>query len=180
MAKYGVWMLETLVLKYCDHGGSSTGLRAFIKEQLPAFKEKNPQLILEEILRHGRHPQVVACYKNGRSKPICMKNKSPEEIEEEISWLRNSHGRSMEYRVVRCRQLSRNPSIQGKWSGSTFASELGRETEWSGSIFASEAGAGLVAPLRRSWNVRMNADVQQHRRWSQTLSEGNPAAKTIE
>lgn len=61
---------------------------------------------------------------NGRSKPICVKNMSVEEVQEQIDWLRNSHGRGQEYKVVRVRQLSRNPSIQGAWSIDTFASQL--------------------------------------------------------
>lgn len=30
---------------------------------------------------------------NGRSKPVCVKNSSPEAIQEAVYWLRNSHGR---------------------------------------------------------------------------------------
>ncbi|GLI70253.1 hypothetical protein VaNZ11_015100 [Volvox africanus] len=129
MSKYGTWMLERLVIKYCDIGGSSRGMRLFLSEALPVFQQQNPQLEVEEVLRRYRHPMLVGLYRNGRSKPICVKNKAPKEIMEQIMWLRNSHGRGMEYHVVRSRHLSRNPSIQGQWTVSTFAADLEAENE---------------------------------------------------
>lgn len=66
---------------------------------------------------------------NGRSKPICVKNLTPQEIGDHVWWLRSSHGRGMEYRVVRCRQLSRNPSVQGQWTVGTFAAQREQETQ---------------------------------------------------
>ncbi|KAG2502079.1 hypothetical protein HYH03_000572 [Edaphochlamys debaryana] len=127
MSKYGVWMLESLIVKYCDIGGSSRGMRLFLKEALPAFREQNPQLAVEEQVRRYRHPQLVGLYRNGRSKPVCVKNLSPAEIMEHVGWLRNSHGRGQEYRVVRSRHLSRSPSVQGVWSVDTFSAQLERE-----------------------------------------------------
>ncbi|GLC40963.1 hypothetical protein PLESTM_001136000 [Pleodorina starrii] len=109
--------------------GFSPTERLFLSESLPAFQALNPQLEVEEVLRRYRHPMLVGLYRNGRSKPICVKNKAPKEILEHIAWLRNSHGRGMEYHVVRSRHLSRNPSIQGQWTGSTFASQLEAENQ---------------------------------------------------
>ncbi|PNH03404.1 54S ribosomal protein L51, mitochondrial [Tetrabaena socialis] len=128
MSKYGVWMLETLVIKYCDIGGSSRGMRLFLDEALPALKQQNPQLGVEEVVRRHRHPMVVALYRTGRSKPVCVKNLAPRDIMDHIMWLRNSHGRGQEYQVVRSRHLTRSPSIQGQWSVNTFAAELEQET----------------------------------------------------
>ncbi|GFR43338.1 hypothetical protein Agub_g4408 [Astrephomene gubernaculifera] len=127
MSKYGVWMLERLIIKYCDVGGSSRGMRLFLNEALPAFQEQNPQLAVEEVVRRYRHPMLVALYRNGRSKPICVKNQAPKDIMEHISWLRNSHGRGQEYQVVRSRHLTRSPSVQGQWTVDTFKAELEQE-----------------------------------------------------
>lgn len=129
MAKYGTWMLERLILKYCDIGGSSRGMRLFASEVLPQFRERNPQLAVEEVVRRHRHPMLVALYRNGRSKPVCVKNLAPADIVEHVNWLRNSHGRGQEYQVVRSRHLTRSPSIQGQWTVNTFASQLELETQ---------------------------------------------------
>nr|7PKT_F Chain F, mL43 [Chlamydomonas reinhardtii] len=129
MSKYGVWMLESLVIKYCDIGGSSRGMRLFLDEALPALRQQNPQLGVQQVLQRFRHPKLVAVYRNGRTKPVCVKNLAPAEIMEHIGWLRNSHGRGQEYQVVRSRHLSRSPSIQGTWSVDTFASQLERVNE---------------------------------------------------
>lgn len=76
------------------------------------------------LVSSTRSLSLATCAGNGRSKPICVKNMSVEEVQEQVDWLRNSHGRGQEYKVVRIRQLSRNPSIQGAWSIDTFASQL--------------------------------------------------------
>mmetsp|Transcript_13767 Transcript_13767/g.29639 ORF Transcript_13767/g.29639 Transcript_13767/m.29639 type:complete len:137 (-) Transcript_13767:1040-1450(-) len=124
MAKYGVWMLESLVLTYCSKGGSSQGVRTFVQDLLPAFQSRNPQLHIKDYCVPRRHPKAVAQYRNGRSKPVCLKNMDAAGVMETISWMRSSHGRGQEYKVVRSRQLSRQPSIQGRWSVDTFASQL--------------------------------------------------------
>lgn len=72
---------------------------------------------------------LVALYRNGRSKPVCVKNLAPADIVEHVNWLRNSHGRGQEYQVVRSRHLTRSPSIQGQWTVNTFASQLELETQ---------------------------------------------------
>ncbi|KAF0931521.1 hypothetical protein E2562_004631 [Oryza meyeriana var. granulata] len=62
MALRGVWQLQKLVVNYCDWGGSSRGIRAFMEAQLPAFKEKNPHLEVVTELVRGQHPNLKGIY----------------------------------------------------------------------------------------------------------------------
>mmetsp|Transcript_37166 Transcript_37166/g.109655 ORF Transcript_37166/g.109655 Transcript_37166/m.109655 type:complete len:137 (-) Transcript_37166:1286-1696(-) len=121
MAKYGVPMLEKLLLQYCPRDGSSAGMRAFLQDYLPSLRASNVQLEIETLQRQRRHPKAVGMYRNGISKPIDVKNLSAAEIAEHIMWMRNSHGRGQDYKVTGRRHLSRNPTIQGMWTVDTFA-----------------------------------------------------------
>ncbi|KAM3329478.1 hypothetical protein ACQJBY_026502 [Aegilops geniculata] len=62
MALRGVWQLQKLVVNFCDWGGSSKGIRAFMESHLPALKEKNPQLEVVTQLVRGQHPNLKGIY----------------------------------------------------------------------------------------------------------------------
>mmetsp|Transcript_10512 Transcript_10512/g.28774 ORF Transcript_10512/g.28774 Transcript_10512/m.28774 type:complete len:142 (+) Transcript_10512:1343-1768(+) len=126
MSKYGVFSLSKLVLQYSRNGGSSRGLRAYIETSLPKLKADNPQLNLScsGLNNPAVHPQLYAAYRNGRRKSVCVKNYQPAEIHTAIHWLKDSHGRGQEDKVISKRQLSRNPSIQGMWSPAAFPEVL--------------------------------------------------------
>mmetsp|Transcript_20652 Transcript_20652/g.37012 ORF Transcript_20652/g.37012 Transcript_20652/m.37012 type:complete len:123 (+) Transcript_20652:102-470(+) len=115
MAKYGTYMLESLIFRYCDIGGSSRGMRVFLKDFSEPFKQANPQLKVEEIEHRFHHPMLIGLYKNGNYWPICVKNLTAEEIAKHIFWLRNSHGRDEDFKIPRLHKVSRNESIQGRW-----------------------------------------------------------------
>uniref|UniRef100_A0A7S0RL48 Large ribosomal subunit protein mL43 n=1 Tax=Chlamydomonas leiostraca TaxID=1034604 RepID=A0A7S0RL48_9CHLO len=138
MAKYGVFMLEKLVLQYCPSGGSSRGMRAFVQHMLPALEEAQPQIECQAKTVSGRHPFLIAYYRNGRSKPVCVKNADPAAIQDAVYWLRSSHGRGQDDKVVSRRLVSRNPSVQGPHSGHTFASELEAENARRARVLAAQ------------------------------------------
>ena len=56
MSRNGVWQLKRLTLHYCSFSGSSAGVRQFVEQMMPGFREKNKQLELVENVRRGRHP----------------------------------------------------------------------------------------------------------------------------
>ena len=99
MSRHGVWQLTKLTLNYCAHSGSSRGVRCaatrsdaqrsparspaavtadarpphpsseFVGRELAAFRSGNPQMVVEEALRPGRHPHAVAEYGARRRSP---------------------------------------------------------------------------------------------------------------
>uniref|UniRef100_A0A0E0CWZ3 Large ribosomal subunit protein mL43 n=1 Tax=Oryza meridionalis TaxID=40149 RepID=A0A0E0CWZ3_9ORYZ len=101
MALRGVWQLQKLVVNYCDWGGSSRGIRAFMEAHLPAFKEKNPHLEVVTELVRGQHPNLKGIY-------------TPEDILLQATRLRNSLGRKVV--KLRTRHVTKRPSVQGTWT----------------------------------------------------------------
>ncbi|KAJ8562583.1 hypothetical protein K7X08_031035 [Anisodus acutangulus] len=114
MALRGVWQLKKLVVSYCNWGGSSRGIRAFMESELPAFKQKNPQLEVVTELNRGQHPFLKGLYKNKNERVVCVKNLSQDEVLEAATKLRNSLGRKVV--KLKTRHVTKQPSVQGTWS----------------------------------------------------------------
>lgn len=90
MALRGVLQLARLTVRWCQHGGSSRGLRyARVRSELThreylatpelqKFKEINSSVEVAVAQRNGKHPLLIAKYKNGTTNAICVRNQSYE------------------------------------------------------------------------------------------------------
>ncbi|KAI3458819.1 hypothetical protein Pfo_015482 [Paulownia fortunei] len=114
MALRGVWQLQKLIVSFCNWGGSSRGIRAFMESHLSAFRENNPQLEVVTELNRGYHPLLKGLYKNKNERVVCVKNMTPEEILQCMTRLRNAQGRKVV--KLKTRHVTKHPSVQGTWT----------------------------------------------------------------
>lgn len=114
MALRGVWQLKKLVITYCDISGSSRGAREFIRDLLPSFKSKNPQLEVTAECDRGQHPCLKGFYVNHRDRVVGVKNQTSKEILLQAMRLRSCLGRKVV--KLRTRVITHFPSVQGTWT----------------------------------------------------------------
>jgi large subunit ribosomal protein L43 len=62
MATRGVPQLQRIMIRYCDWGGSSSGMRDFIGRELVGFARTVPQCEIVTEVRRNRHPMIKADY----------------------------------------------------------------------------------------------------------------------
>ena len=112
MCSRGVWQLRSLLISYCPKGGSSRGVREYAERLLVPFAEANPQIQIAWHMRPNRHPAVRGYYLQDRSKRLCLRNLSAEQVVERISFLRDSRPVGMRKNA---KEFRTTPSIQGEW-----------------------------------------------------------------
>ena len=112
MCTRGVWQCRALMLQYCNHGGSSAGIRGFVERMLVPFAEANPQMSIAISHKVNRHPIAKAFYAKDPPKALSLKNLSAEQVAMRIGFLRDMRpvGLSKSAKAFRT-----TPSIQGEW-----------------------------------------------------------------
>ncbi|OBT53980.1 hypothetical protein VE04_04815 [Pseudogymnoascus sp. 24MN13] len=112
----GAFILQCkkLDFHYCDWAGSSRGMNAFLRDQLPAFAAANPSIEITVSPRPSKHPVIKGTFINGREKAICVRNLQPMSILQKAVLLRDASGEKLttEARPVK----SINDSVRGIWS----------------------------------------------------------------
>ncbi|GBG31390.1 NADH dehydrogenase ubiquinone 1 alpha subcomplex subunit 2 [Hondaea fermentalgiana] len=113
MTTRGVWHLQRLTVRYCQHGGSSIGTRQFIRQLLPEFAENNPQLTIDVVHHANKHPVVLGEYRGVDPKTVDLRKKTADEVLKVFTELRNQKG----HKVTKIKSpiYSKNPSVQGEW-----------------------------------------------------------------
>ena len=117
----GVWQLQKLSIKYCKTGGSSTGVRDFIRDRIRDFAGRFPHVEFETKRLPGRHPVIHGTYKNGNSKPMSVRAMDVEEVEAALQRLCDTTGRKMTKISAQVKHSSKGPlgesgSLQGVWT----------------------------------------------------------------
>ena len=96
MATFGVRQLTRLSVSYCEHGGSSRGVRAIISSGgLVDFALANSDAKVVVYTQNGQHPFVRGEYVTGWDKTIGVKNLDENIIMKKIGLLSNSSGRKL-------------------------------------------------------------------------------------
>ena len=125
MATRGIQQLQKLRIRYCEHGGSSAPIRQYLQQSpttpngtpnhLFQFATNNPAIQIIIQPRNGHHPYIQGEYRTGTSKQICIKNCTPQRIEQVMSMLVNTSGR----KITRLGGLAVRGdcmSVQGVWT----------------------------------------------------------------
>ena len=115
MVSRGVHQLKNIRLYFCDFGGSSLGVRDFLKsDELSQFVNKNEHLKLEIYLKRGHHPYMSSTYVNGYVKDQPLRNMEVEDIEDEFVKFNSALGRkALQHNSIKV--ISAKKSIQGMW-----------------------------------------------------------------
>ncbi|GLI74299.1 39S ribosomal protein L51, mitochondrial [Penicillium ochrochloron] len=112
----GAFILQCkrLDFHYCNYGGSSRGMLAFLTQTLPNFARENPQIEIRVSPRHSKHPIIKGHYINGREKSICVRNLEPTDILAKAMILKDASGEKLKLQKKPVTSL--NESVRGIWS----------------------------------------------------------------
>lgn len=115
---------KRITITYCNFGGSSSGIRDFLRQRLPNFAEKYPEVEFRILEKPGKHPVLKGEYSTPNTytnadggntiKQICVRKWNIDVIENKLKLLINSSGKKLskpKHTVV-----STNPSVRGIWS----------------------------------------------------------------
>lgn len=75
--------VKSIKIKFCDWGGSSTGIRELLKQQeFYNLVNKNEKTHFNFSIKRNQHPIISAEFVNGYKKQITVKNENPDKIYE--------------------------------------------------------------------------------------------------
>lgn len=113
MALNGIWQLKKLVVRYCDWGGSSRGMREFIQSHLPSFEKSNPQVEVVIEMMRGKLPHLRGYYRCPTVRMVDSRNVDPKDILLQAIRLRNALG--LKVTKLKTRHVITTRSVQGTW-----------------------------------------------------------------
>lgn len=101
-------------VQYCNHGGSSSGIRELLASGSLNSVAKDKSKIFFDITKQKGHPKLVFHYNNDQINQISIANLQPREILNKIDEFSQSSGNKLfkwNHKV-----LSINESVRGVWS----------------------------------------------------------------
>ncbi|KAL6942016.1 hypothetical protein ACO0QE_003180 [Hanseniaspora vineae] len=106
-----------ITIQYCNWGGSSEGIRQYLKSgQINKLLENNKHIEFEIVNKNGTHPVITGHYANQRIKPICIRNLTGSRIEEKLNVIKSSSGSKLRNVAKNKNVQSNSESVRGIWS----------------------------------------------------------------
>ena len=120
MSNRGISRIKSISLQFCDFGGSSHGVRNFIKsDKVYDIANNYKDVKFSFNLVRGSHPYIRVNFINRFTKSIPLRMDNSEEAEQKLQLTCNEIGRKPlthnGFRVI-----SYNKSIQGGWKSNMF------------------------------------------------------------
>lgn len=105
---------KRITLTYCNFGGSSSGMRDFLKHKLSKVAERYPEIEFKVMEKPGQHPVLFGEYASDLNKQICVRKWNMDVIENKLKLIVNASGK----KLTKPKQavVSQNKSVRGIWS----------------------------------------------------------------
>ena len=104
--------IQVLEIRYCEHGGSSTGLKTFLKSHLKNYAQEYPFVHFKVHPRPCKHPLLIGRYANSDVKQLCVKNLSIADIKKQMFNLLNAqNGSSTKLKKSRLPVIEVDPRV---------------------------------------------------------------------
>lgn len=105
---------KKVTITYCNFGGSSQGMRDFLRLRLKTIAQLHPEVEFRVLQKSGTHPVITGDYTNGNNKQICVRKWNLDIIQNKLDVILNSNGNQ-------CKKPqnsvdSKNESVRGIWS----------------------------------------------------------------
>jgi large subunit ribosomal protein L43 len=104
---------KRITLQFDQAGGSSQGLRDFLRLRLDSFAQENPKIEFR-VVQKGGHPVLKGEYSSGKDKAICVRNLNVDNVQNKLNLLRESSGETLRKRNAKVESI--NDSVRGIWS----------------------------------------------------------------
>ncbi|GMM32053.1 mitochondrial 54S ribosomal protein [Martiniozyma asiatica (nom. inval.)] len=110
-----VYPCKRVTLTYCNFGGSSAGMREFLRLRLKGFAAQYPEVEFRVLEKTGKHPVLKGEYsREDLTKQICARKWNIDVIENKLKLILNSSGKNLS--KVKNSVESNNESVRGVWS----------------------------------------------------------------
>ncbi|CAD7942626.1 unnamed protein product [Amoebophrya sp. A120] len=112
------WQLLKVRLRFSHTGGSSRGVRFYVRHLLENWRKGNPQV--ELVTQHSQfdHPQLTAEWRSGECQTICLRNMTANQLDQLLELCRNSESPNLFLKHGGPRVWTERRSIQGMWQPS--------------------------------------------------------------